>query len=142
MIRKLVETTLASIGISSYKIVASFLFYFLLINVVVVAIAQAGINTDFLQKNISIFIAGGVFAFAIGYGLASKEVMTNFLSSFYSKDKVRIGEFVELAGEEGEVIDIDKNSITLAANGKKVIFPLSTLMSQKVTVLDDKRLNT
>ena len=142
MIRKLVETTLNSIGVSSSKIVASFLFYFLLINVVVVAIAQAEVNTDFLQQNISILIGGGVLAFAIGYGLASKEVMTNFLSSFYSKDKVHIGDFIEIAGEEGEVIGIDKNSITLAANGKKVIFPLSILMSQKVTILNNKRLNT
>lgn len=142
MLRKLVETTLTSLGIPSAKIVGSFLFYFLLINVVVVAIAQAEVNTDFLQQNISILIAGVVLAFAIGYGLASKEVMLNFLASFYSKDKVSIGDVVVVEDEEGEVIDIDKTSVTIASNGKRVIFPLSTLLSQKVTILTNKRLNS
>ncbi len=142
MIRKLIATTLESIGISSAKMIASFLFYFLLINVIVVAISQADINTDFLQQNISILIAGGVFAFAIGYGLASKEVMSNLLSSFYTKDKVHIGDFIVIEEEEGEVIEIDKTSVTLISEGKKVIFPLSTILTQKVIILNHKRIST
>ena len=140
LIRKLVETTLVSIGIASAKVIASFLFYFLLINVVVVSIEQTGVNTAFLQQNISIIIGGGVLAFAIGYGLASRDVMSNFLSSFYSRSKVNIGDFVKLGEDEGEVIDIDKTSLTIASNGMKVIYPLKTLLNEKVSILDTKRL--
>jgi len=141
LIRKLVETTLKSIGVASAKLISSFLFYFLFINVVVVAIGQTGINTQFLQQNISIIIAGGVLAFSIGYGLASRDVMANFLSSFYTRDKVAVGDFIELAGEEGEVIEMTKTAITLAANGKKVIYPLKKLLNERVTIIDSKRLN-
>lgn len=142
MIRKLMETTLASMGVSSAKMVASFVFYFLLINVVVVAISQAEIDTEFLQQNISILIAGAVLAFSIGYGLASKDVMSNFLSSFYSKDKFQIGDVVGIEGEEGEIIDIDRTSVTLASEGKRIVVPMSSFMNKKVTVIDNKRLTT
>ena len=85
-IRSLVETTLTSLGLPSAKMISSFLFYFLFINVVISAIAQAEINTAFLEQNISIVIGGDIMAFAIRYGLASKDSVGNFLASFYTKE--------------------------------------------------------
>ena len=143
MIRALVETTLSSLGISSSKIIASFLFYFLFVNVVILAIAQAEINTEFLEQNISIIIGGGVLAFAIGYGLASRDVVANFLSALYTKDKIGIGDMVEIDGERGQVVHIDKTSITIASADRKVIYPLKYLLNEKVTILtNDKLLET
>jgi len=141
LIRKLVETTLMSLGIPSAKIISNFLFYFLFINVVILAIAQAEINTAFLEQNISIIIGGGVFAFAIGYGLASKDIVSNFLSSLYTKDKVQIGDIIEIAGERGQVIALDKTSVTIGSADKKVIYPLKYLLNEKVSIFtSDKRL--
>ena len=56
-IRGIVETTLTSLGLPSAKMISSFLFYFLFINVVISAIAQAEINTAFLEQNISIVLS-------------------------------------------------------------------------------------
>ena len=91
-IRGIVETTLTSLGLPSAKMISSFLFYFLFINVVISAIAQAEINTAFLEQNISIVIGGGILSFAIGYGMASKDSVSNFLASFYANGKVAIGD--------------------------------------------------
>lgn len=141
MIKSIVETTLLSIGISSAKLIANFLFYFLFINIAILAIAQAEINTDFLQQNISIIIAGGVLAFAIGYGLASRDVVANFLSSLYTKDKVKIGDIIEIDGEKGQVVGLDKTSVTIGTPDKKVVFPLKELLNKKVAIYtSDKRL--
>lgn len=134
-IRKLVETTLTSLGLPSAKIIASVLFYFLLINVIVSAIAQAEINTAFLEQNISIIIAGAVLAFAIGYGLASKDVVANFLSSYYSKDKVHLGDTITIDNDTGEVVDITRNSFTIDTGKSLVVFPLKTLLTKKVSIL-------
>ena len=143
MIRALVETTLSSLGVSSSKIVASFLFYFLFINVVILAIAQAEINTEFLEQNISIIIGGGVLAFAIGYGLASRDIVANFLSALYTKDKISVGDIVEIDGEKGQVVHMDKTSITIASSERKVIYPLKHLLNEKVLIYSsDKLLET
>ncbi len=141
LIRSIVEATLLSLGIPSAKIISNVLFYFLFINVIILAIAQAEINTEFLQQNISIIIAGGVFAFAIGYGLASRDVVSNFLSALYTKDKVKVGDIIELDGERGQVTLLDKTSITIASSDKKVVYPLKYLLNQKVSIYtSDKRI--
>jgi len=141
LIRSIVEATLLSLGIPSAKIISNVLFYFLFINVVILAIEQAEINTEFLQQNISIIIGGGVFAFAIGYGLASRDVVSNFLSSLYTKDKVSIGDIIEIDGQKGQVTMLDKTSVTIATPDKKVIFPLKHLLNEKVAIYSsDKKL--
>lgn len=141
LIRSIVEATLLSLGIPSAKIISNVLFYFLFINVIILAIAQAEINTEFLQQNISIIIAGGVFAFAIGYGLASRDVVSNFLSALYTKDKVKVGDIIEIDGEKGQVTLLDKTSITIASSDKKVVYPLKYLLNQKVSIFSsDKRI--
>ena len=143
LIRSLMEATLMSLGISSAKIISNFIFYFLFINVVILAIAQAEINTEFLEQNISIIIGGGVLAFAIGYGLASKDVVANFLSSLYTKDKVKIGDIIEIDGDKGQVTELDKTSVTISTSEKKVIYPLKYLLNEKVSIYrDDLLLDT
>lgn len=133
-IRGLVETTLTSLGLPSAKMISSFLFYFLFINVVISAIAQAEINTAFLEQNISIVIGGGIMAFAIGYGLASKDSVGNFLASFYTKDKVHIGDIVEIEDVKGEIIEMDKNSVTILFEDRHIIYPLKKLLNERISI--------
>ncbi len=134
MIRKMIETALRSLVIPSAVMIANFVFYFLFVNVIIVAVSQAGISTDFLEQNISIIIAGAVLAFSIGYGLASRDVMANFLTSFYSKDKIKIGDDITFGGESGQVVDMDKNSIKILSGDKFIYFPMKSLLNDKIII--------
>jgi hypothetical protein len=134
IIRKIVLTTLTSLVLPSAPIIANFVFYFLFINVVIVAVSQAGISTGFLEQNISIIIGGGVLAFALGYGLAAKDVMANFLSSFYSNDKVNIGDIITIEGETGQVVEVNKTAIKILSGDRFIYFPLKTLLQNKVII--------
>jgi len=137
IIKKIVLTAMQSMGVPSAKIIASFLFYFIFLMTVITAIKQVGINTEFIQTNLSLIIAGGVLAFAIGYGLASKNMMANFLASFYSKGKFQVGDVIGLDGFKGKIIDIDSSSLVLQAeNNKKVIVPLSKLTAENVELYE------
>ena len=91
-------------------------------------------NTSFIATNISILIGGVALAFAIGYGFASKDMVANFLVSFYSKDKLNIGRKVTLDGVTGTIIDIDKTSITLECDNKEVIIPLNKLAKERIEI--------
>lgn len=133
-IRKIVQTTCESIGIPSAKLISSFLFYFLFINIVVSALTQAKINTAFLSQNLSLLIGGVILAFAIGYGFASKDVVSNFLASFYSKGKFNIGDIITVDGDKGEVVDLDKTTLTISKGDSKIIYPLSHLTSNKIEI--------
>ena len=133
-LRKLVLTTTQSLNIPSAKLISSFVFYFLLVNVLIVALTQADINTDFIASNISIIIGGGVLAFAIGYGFASKNLLANLLSAQYNKHKVRIGDEIQIGSDAGKVVAIDKTSLTLRSEEKVIIIPLFKLTDEKIII--------
>ena len=134
-IRKIVVTTGKSIGIPSANIIGTVIFYFILINVLLSALSQAKVKMDFINTNLSVIIAGVAFAFAIGYGLASKNQMANMLSSFQVKKRFNVGDKISVGGYKGEIIEIDNNAVTLKNENKKIIIPLSTLTSESVEIL-------
>ncbi len=133
-LKSIILTACNSLNIPSGKLISNFVFYFMFINVLVVAVAQTGIQTDFLSTNISILIGGVVMAFAIGYGLATKSTMSNFLASFYSKNKFNVGDLVTFDGVKGQIIDIDNSSIILKTDSSKVIIPLSKMAEEKIEI--------
>lgn len=133
-LKKIVLTTCQSLGIPAASTIANVVFYFLFLNVIMITLSQAGIDTDFIQDNISIILAGVVLAFAIGYGLASRQIVSNFLSSFYNKEKLRVGDVIGIGGVKGTVIEIDNNSFTLQSEDRKIVVPLSKLSSENVEV--------
>ena len=132
IIRKAVITACDSLGIPSSKLIASLVFYFIFINIVISAQSQAKINVEFLSQNISLVIGGAVLAFSIGYGLASKDILANFLASFYGKGLFEIGEKIKIDDEEGEIVAIDRANITILSSGKKVIIPFSKTINHKI----------
>lgn len=135
MLKGVVQSGLTSLGIPSARMIATFVFYFMMINIIISALTAAQINTEFLSQNISILIGGVVLSFAIGYGLASQSSMSNFLASYYSKGKFDIGDTITVDGVSGKVVEIDKSSmIIIAENGNKVIFPLSKVSNSKIEI--------
>ena len=135
-IKNIVLTTCNSLGIPAAKVIANVIFYFLFLNIIMITLSQAKIDTDFIQDNLSIILAGVVLAFAIGYGFASRQLVANFLSSLYNKDKVKIGDVIGIEGLRGKVIDIDSSSFTLEAEGRSVIIPLSKLSSESIEIFE------
>jgi len=137
-VRKIVQSTCESLGIPAAKVIATFVFFFVMINALMIALNKATIPTEFLTDNLTVLFAGIVFAFAIGYGLASKGIMSSFLSSYYSKSRFNIGDVVTIDGARGEIVDIDSTSLVIHGEGYKVIVPLSKLSEEKVIIHEVK----
>ena len=132
--RKILETTMKSLGISSAALIANFIFYFLFVNIFILALSQAEINTDFLSQNLSLIIGGIVAAFAIAYGLASKDVVANYVASFYASNHIEIGDRITVDGINGVVSNIDKSTVEIQTENSKVLIPLSKFMNQNVEI--------
>lgn len=134
MIQGAVQTLCQSLGIPSAKLIASIVFYFIFITIAVSALAQAKINTDFISSNLTAIVAAVALAFAFGYGLASRDLISNYLASYYNKNKVRVGDDVRIIGERGKVVMIDSTSLILQTPDRAIIIPLSKLTVDKVEV--------
>lgn len=133
-IKGLLLTTCQSLGIPSAKAIASIVFYFILMIVTMSALDQARISTELINDSFLIIISGIVISFALGYGLASKEMMANFLASFYVKNKFEAGDRITVEGVEGQIETMDNKSFVLKTGNKKVVFPLSKLAHEKVEI--------
>lgn len=135
-LRKIVQTTCESLGIPSSKLISGFVFYFLIINILLTALEQAGIETQSLSQNISLLIGGLIFAFAIGYGLASKDIFANILNSYYNRELFQIGDHVQWKEYKGVITNIDKSRLTIQMNElESVIIPMNKLSKEEIIIL-------
>ena len=134
--RNFVVALCKSFNIASGKLIGMGIFFFLLFITVILALGQAGINTALLESSFNIIVGGMVLAFSIGYGFASKEILLNILSSFYSKNKFVEGQIIEILDVKGKILKIDNTSIVLETEGGQTIFPLKVLQSEKVTLFN------
>lgn len=133
-IRGVVLTACQSLGIPSAKIIANVVFYFIFLSVTMSALDQAGIQTDFIKSNLMIIIAGVVGAFAFGYGLASKGMMSSLLASFYAKGKFIIGDTITVDGTKGQIVAMDNTSVSIQTETSKMVYPLSKLTEKGIEI--------
>jgi small-conductance mechanosensitive channel len=138
-LKNIVKTTCDSLGIPAAGVIANVVFYFVFLNISMITLAQAGIDTAFIESNLSIILGGIVLAFAIGYGLASRHIVANFLASFYNRDKIKVGDIISINGLKGEVVELDNTSMVLQAHEKRIIVPLNKLATEPVEVHGEAR---
>lgn len=135
-LKNIIHTAAKSVGIPAYSIISNVVFYFVLINVLILALSQAKIDTDFLKNNLSLILAGVIFAFALGYGIASKDLVSNFLASFYLKGKFKIGQQITINGINGIIQEIDTNYVKVKTNNSIQLIPITKLITDSVELHD------
>ena len=135
-LREAVLNICKSFNIASGRLLSMIVFGFFLIITIISALGQAGINTELLESSFNLIIGGVIFAFAIGYGIASRDLMANIISSFYTKDKYKEGQVIQVDDAKGEIIKVDSTSLTLRTGETTTIIPLQTLQMKKVEVFE------
>ena len=133
-IKKLVETTCKSLAIPSAKIISSAVFWFLFIIVLMSALAQAKVNTQFITSAFIVIIGGVALAFSIGYGLASKNIMSDYLASFSVKRKFAIGDKIKIGEIVGEIVELDNTTVVLLSDNGKIRIPANRLTSEIISI--------
>ncbi|CAN5643042.1 hypothetical protein BH09BAC4_BH09BAC4_44700 [soil metagenome] len=136
-LRGAVLSVCQSFNIASGRLLSMIVFVFFLIITVISALGQAGINTELLESSFNLIIGGVIFAFAIGYGIASRDIMANILSSFYTKNKYKEGQTIQIDDTMGEIIKIDTLSLTLRTGQTTTVIPLQSLQTKKVEVFEN-----
>jgi len=124
-----------SFAIPASAMIGSIVFWFVFISILISALSQAQIKTDFLIANLSILLAGLAFAFALAYGLAARPLLGGFLAQFYNRGKINPGDRIKIEENEGVVLAIDRASLTLNVDDRIVIVPLSKLQTETVLVI-------
>lgn len=137
-IKGVVQTACESFNIPSAKLIGNVVFFLILVVVLVSALGQLGIETNFMITVLTIILGGIVLAFSLGYGLASKGTMANFLASRQGDSKYTIGDTISIDGTKGVIVDMDNASVILQTEKSKIIIPLHKFASEKIEVFEDE----
>lgn len=134
LIKKALLGVFESMGFSGGKLVSSIVFYIITIFVTITALNQAGIDTSLITNNFSLIIGAFLLAFAIGFGLGSRDVVTNLLKTFYARKTYSAGDKIKTKDVEGVIENIDTIFITLKTENGKVVVPINEIVDTKVEV--------
>ena len=135
MVKNVVYTAANSIGVSGAKAIANIVYYLLAIVVVITGLGQAGLETQLIETNLHLIIGSILLAFAISYGMASRDITANLLSSYYGKGKFKPGMKIRIKDQEGIIEKVDGISITLNQGEKSVVIPAKQLIENEIEIL-------
>jgi hypothetical protein len=136
LVRDVLGNATEALGVGAGKMIASLVYYFLLITVALSAMEQMGIPTDIISENLQLIIGAIVIAGAISYGLASRNLLSHTLSTYYSRNLFTVGQRIRVSGVTGEIIEISNIAVVLKTESGKTIIPASELTTQRVDILD------
>lgn len=135
--KNMITTLTESMGLSGGKAIARVAFGIILLFMTITALNVAGIDTTLITSNILIVMGGILVAFAIAYGFAARDILTNILSSYYGKDRFKPGMRIKVGSDEGVIERIDSISITLRTSDRLVLIPTNRLVNERIEVLDE-----
>lgn len=137
VIKNAVTSLCKSFHIASAKLIGNIVFIFFLVITFISALGQIGIETALLESSFNLILGGIVAAFAIGYGIASRDVLANMISAMYSRNKYQEGQVVQLDDVRGTIIKIDNVSVTIRGTETTTVIPLQLFQSQKVEIFNE-----
>lgn len=137
LIKSVVVGAGASMGMSAGKILGNVLFYFLMIMITLSSLEQLGIDISTIKSNLMIIIGAIVIAGAISYGLASREVLSNILATYYNRNLFKKNMTIEVEGLKGKIIDVNRLGVMLLLeSGEKINIPSKKLISENVRIFE------
>lgn len=135
-IKDVILGTTKSLGISSGKLIANIVFYFLFITIALTALNQAGIDTTIITSNLLLIFGAVLLTAAVSYSIASRDVLKNIIAGFFSKKTFKKGMLIELDDIKGTVVESNQVTVTiLDAQGDKIVIPLNELITNKVKII-------
>jgi len=134
LIKKALEHVFDTMGFGGSKIVSNIVFYILVIFITITALNQAGIDTTIITSNFTLILGAFLLAFAIGFGLGSREVVGKLLKTFYARKNYTVGDKIKFNGIEGTVENIDSIFVTLRTRTGKLVIPINEIVENRVEI--------
>ncbi len=134
-VKKGLKGILESLSVASSHLISGFAFYVILVIISLTALDQAGVDTTILTSNVTIIIGGIVLAFAVSFGIGSRDILSNILSSFYSRKNFESGQEIKLADVSGVIDRIDSTSCVIKTDKGITVIPVKRLLTENVEIV-------
>ena len=102
-VRDIVSTAMSSLEASFAQTVAGITEWVIILFGGVIALSQLGFDTEILTTNIAVIIAGIVLAFALAFGLGSRNVAGSLVAGYFVGRHIKVGDKVNIGDVSGTV---------------------------------------
>lgn len=136
LVRDVLGNATEALGVGAGRLIAGAVYWFLLITVTLSALQQMGLPTDILSQNLQLVIGAVVVAGAVSYGLASRDVLRNTLSNYYSRNTFEVGQRIRVEGVEGTIEEVTGIAVILRTPSGRTVLPASELTTKRVEILE------
>lgn len=135
LVRTTIRTVMKSLGAGVSNIVATIVFYIILVFVGVTSLEQIGINTDIITSNITLIFGSVLITFTISFGLGSKDIVAKLLLGFYTKKSFTVGDTIEIDGKTGVIESIDNIYVTVTSENESIVYPVKFISEQNIKII-------
>lgn len=111
--RDFLRETASFAHIGMKRSVPSFLYYSICAVSILIAVEQLGIDVGFLTSVILVFLLCILAGGAISFGIGSAPIVTNLLSSYYIRKRVKVGQMLSTSEFSGIVVEIGPTCVFL-----------------------------
>ena len=106
--------------------------YFLSLIVIIIALAQLGVQTAILTVIFAVILLSIGIASALAFGSGSKAAVANILAGAFIRDHFPVGREIEVQGVKGVVVAVNTVGTTVDSNGRTITVPNTLLMENVV----------
>ncbi|MGI9626492.1 MAG: mechanosensitive ion channel family protein [Longimicrobiales bacterium] len=127
-----VEEAATNAGIDFARPLGTVVSAMLLFVLGIMAVTQLKIDTEIVRLFAAAVLGAGALAFGVSFGLGSRDITRNILAGFYAKKTFRIGERMEVAGQEGILSGITPTQTLLEQDGRMIAVANSVFLDEVV----------
>jgi len=136
VVKRYFNTIFSGAGMNGANLIGTILYYLILAIILITACGQAGIDVSIISYNFTMVLASLLFAFALAFGLGSKEVLHNLISTMYGRKNYNVGQKIKIGDITGTILSIENVSFTIQTSEGKVVIPSQRMISETVQILD------
>lgn len=119
-------------GLEYAPAVGMFVRYFLSLIVIILSLAQLGVQTSILTNIFTVLIISLGLALALALGLGSRSVVANILAGAFSREHFPVGREVQIQGVKGKIVSVGAVGTSIESEGRQITVPNTLLMENVI----------
>ncbi|WP_299215138.1 mechanosensitive ion channel domain-containing protein [uncultured Dokdonia sp.] len=136
-VKKAIQGFYETFDLAGSKIISTLVFYIIAIIITITSLNQAGIDTTVITNNVTVILGAFLLAIAIGFGLGSREIISDLLRTFYTRKNFEVGDVIKIENLKGTVVSIDNICMILATNTGNVVIPIRDIVETKIEIIKE-----
>ena len=138
VVRDVIEMAAGSIGLDLGENLLRFVRFLIVAVAFLLAAGQLGVDVSVISGLVMVIAGGVLLSAALAFGLGARASVNNILAIHYLRKSFSEGEYVEIEGHRGRIIQITATAVILESDEGRVVVPAS-VFNEQITVSGQKQ---